>query len=187
MIAQAFRPALISPAEYLRREAEAKTRHEFVNGTVCEMAGASRNHGELTSALSFELRTALKGKVCRNLDQDTKVWIASKEIYYYPDATVSCPPNFIDATNGVIDNPTVVFEVPSPSTRTLDQGQKFADYRTLPTLRDYVLIDSEATKIEVFSLENGEWVVRTYVDGTAAIPSVSVGLDLSELYRHVVL
>lgn len=187
MVAQAFRRALISPAEYLRREAESKTRHEYVNGTVCEMAGASRNHTWLTRNVQGMMYRALGNGPCHNLDQDVKVWIALKEIYYYPDATISCPPNFIDDANGIIDNPTVVFEVLSPSTRILDQGQKFADYRTIPTLRDYVLVDSEAKKVEVFSLESGEWRVRTYFEGVAGIPSVGIALDLEELYQHVVL
>ena len=186
MVAQALTPALISPAEYLRREREAETKHEYVADAICEMAGASRNHSALTAALSFEIRTALRGKHCRNLDGDVKVWIAARDRYYYPDATIVCPPNFVDDANGVIDNPTVVVEVLSPSTRTLDRGPKFADYRTLPTLRDYVLIDSEARKVEVFSLIEGEWMVRAYVEGTAVLPSVGVGLDLDELYRHVV-
>ena len=187
MVAQALTPALISPLEYLRREREAKTKHEYVAGSVCKMAGAGRNHIELTAALGFEVRTALRGKSCRNLDQDVKVWVAARDRYYYPDATISCPPNFVDDANGVIDNPTVVVEVLSPSTRTLDRGPKFADYRTLPTLRDYVLIDSEARKVEVFSLIEGVWMVRAYAEGTAVLPSVGVELDLDELYRHVVL
>src|SRR5438128_2474967 len=116
-MAQAVMPALVSPLEYLRREVQAKRRHEYVAGVVCEMAGASRNHGELTSALSFALRTRLKGRTCRNLDQDVKVWIAAKDAYYYPDATISCPPRFVDDANGIIDNPTVVIEVLSPGTR----------------------------------------------------------------------
>ena len=187
MAAQAARFALVSPLEYLRQEARSKARHEYVAGTVCEMAGASRNHGEITSALAYELRTGLKGKICRNLDQDVKVFIAAKDVYYYPDATISCPPRFIDDANGVIDNPTVVVEVLSPSTRNLDRGAKFADYRTLSTLRDYVLVDSEARRVEVFSLEGEAWMVRTFETGTAWLASVEVALDLDELYRHVVL
>ncbi len=184
MVAQAVLPALISPLEYLRREAGAKSRHEYVAGAVCEMAGASRNHVEIQSSLSTEVGTALRGKPCRLLGADTKLWVASAGSYYYPDATISCPPHYIDEANGVIDNPTIVIEVLSPGTRILDRGPKFADYRTLPTLKDYVLIDSEQRRVEVFSLEEGTWMVRTYEVGKAALPSVDLVLDLDELYRH---
>ncbi len=151
---------------------------------MCEMAGVSKNHGLLTRVVHGVLYQFFSEGPCLNLDQDIKLWISSKNSYYYPDAMIACPPNFIDDANGVIDNPTVVVEVLSPSTRNLDRGAKFADYRTLATLRDYVLIDSEVMRVEVFSLE-GEWMVRTYEDGVATIPSVSIDLKLMELYRHV--
>lgn len=186
MVAQAARLALISPLEYLRREAEAMSRHEYMAGVVCEMAGVSKSHTRLTRTLHGILYRELANGGCENLDQDVKVWIAATGSYYYPDATISYPPNFIDDANGVIDNPKVIVVVLSPSTRNIDRGTKFADYRTLASLRDYVLIDSEAQKVEVFSLEGGEWMVRTYTDGAAMLPSVGIELPLDELYRHVV-
>ncbi|AIE86919.1 hypothetical protein OP10G_3551 [Fimbriimonas ginsengisoli Gsoil 348] len=151
------------------------------------MAGASRNQLELQSALATEIGAALKGRPCRLLGQDTKVWIDKTNVYFYPDATIACPPNFVDDANGVIDNPTVIFEVLSTGTATFDRSAKFADYRSLSSLRDYVLIDSERRVVEVFSLEDGEWLVRSYESGSMRIPSVNVDVDLDELYRHVVL
>ena len=183
MVAQ----ALVSPMEYLRREREAKTRHEYVDGVVCEMAGASLRHACLTKNLHGMLYRTLGKGPCENLDQDVKVWIDASRRYYYPDATISCPPNFIDDDNGVIDNPTVVIEVLSPGTRNLDRGPKFADYRALPSLRDYVLVESEARRVEVFSLEDGEWRGRTYPEGAARLPSLGIELGLDELYRRVPL
>lgn len=184
MAAQA---ALVSAQEYLEHETKAAARHEYVAGVIYAMAGASRNHNELTRALHGLLFGVLSGRQCRNLDQDTKVWVDATGSYYYPDATVSCPPNFIDDANGVIDNPTVIVEVLSPTTANLDRGPKFAHYRMLPSLRDYVLIDSERRSVEVFSLEQDQWVVRFYQSGVARVPSVEVDLPLDELYRHVVL
>lgn len=178
-------PILVDPSEYLRREAEAATRHEFVAGIVCEMAGASRNHVVIQSNLATELGPLLKRGPCQLLGSDTKVWISPVLAYYYPDATVSCPPHFVDDAGGVIDNPTVVIEVLSPSTRTLDRGAKFADYRYLPSLKDYVLIDSEKRQVDVFSLEAGEWMGRSYTEGNVLLPSISVEIEMDELYRHV--
>ena len=183
MVAQ----ALVSPLEYLRREREAKTRHEYIDGVVCEMSGAARPHTRLTKNLHGMLYRLLGDGPCENSDQDVKVWIESSRRYYYPDATIACPPNFIDDDNGVIDNPTVVIEVLSPGTRNMDRGAKFADYRTLPTLRDYVLVDSESKRVEVFSLEEGEWKGRIYAEGAAHLPSLRFELSLNELYRRVPL
>ena len=115
-----------------------------------------------------------------------KVWIEARRRYYYPDGTISCPPKFIDDENGVIDNPTVVLEVLSPSTRSLDRGPKFADYRTLPSFRDYALVESESQSVEVHSLEGGVWQTRAYAEGRAFLPSLGISLDLEELYRWVV-
>lgn len=184
MIAQA---ALISPLEYLRREAQAEKRHEYVDGTVCEMAGASPGHARLTKNLHGMLYRALGNGSCENLDQDVKVWIEARNRYYYPDATIACPPNFIDDENGVIDNPTVIVEVLSPSTRSLDRGPKFADYRTLPSFRDYVLVESDFRTVEVHSLEDADWTTRTYTEGEALLPSVGIAIGLDELYRRVPL
>jgi Uma2 family endonuclease len=105
----AAQPALISSSEYLRREAEAVVRHEFVAGTVYAMAGASRNHAMITRNLHGMLYGLLGRGPCQNLDQNTKVWISGSNAFYYADATIACPPSFIDERSGVIDNPTVVF------------------------------------------------------------------------------
>jgi Uma2 family endonuclease len=175
--------------DYLETEEKASIRHEFVAGTVYAMSGASRKHVEITRALSGILYRETEGRDCRNLDQDTKVWIEDARAYYYPDATIACPPRFIDEAHGVIDNPTVVFEVLSPSTEGFDRGAKFAAYRALPSLQSYVLIESESRLVEVYSIESGQWVVRFFsaMDAIAEIPSVSLVISLAELYAHVSL
>lgn len=185
MVAGVSRLALISPRDYLCRERDAGRKHEYLSGAVYEMAGASRNHTRLTRNVHGILFRQLGTGPCENLDQDVKVWIEAHLAYFYPDASISCPPNYIDVANGVIDNPTVLFEVLSPSTASIDRGAKFAAYRTLPSLRDYVLIESEARQVEVFSLEGDQWMVRTYTEGTIVLPSISIEIEMEELYRHV--
>jgi Uma2 family endonuclease len=177
--------ALVDPQEYLRREAQTERRSEFVDGVICEMAGASRNHVEIRAALTVEIGSALRGKPCRILGSDVKVRISARNTYYYPDATVSCPPNFIDDSNGVIDDPKVVFEILSASTHAMDRGQRFADYRTLTSLHEYVLIESESRSVEVFSRVGETWSVRHHQDGEIFIPSIDVTISMAELYRNV--
>ena len=179
--------ALIAPQEYLRLEREADFRHEFVAGVLCEMAGGSRNHGEIQADFTFEVRKALVGRNCRILGSDIKVWISTREAYYYPDATISCPPNFIDEASGVIDNPTVILEVLSPSTKAIDRGQKFSDYRTLLSLMDYVLVDSESRFVEVYSRDRSTWTVQRYSAGSVFIPSLAIEVSIDEIYRNTTL
>src|SRR5580658_152777 len=100
MSAMSAQSALLSADEYLRGEECSDIRHEFVAGSVYAMAGASRNHVLITRALSGMLYRDTTGTDCLNLDQDTKVWIEQAFSYYYPDATVCCPPNFIDDKHG---------------------------------------------------------------------------------------
>jgi Uma2 family endonuclease len=179
--------ALIDPAIYLKNELLSDVRHEYVAGSVYASPSRSRNHIELTTALTGILHRETSRGPCEHLNQDAKVWIEEARSYFYPDATISCPPNCIDDQNCVIDNPTVIFEVLLPTTANLDRGPKFAAYRRLASLRDYVLIDSETASVEVYSLEDDQWVVRFYTgkDAIASIPSVGLALSLAELYEHV--
>jgi Uma2 family endonuclease len=186
MAAQA---ALVSISEYLVREERARFRHEFVGGIVYAMAGASRNHSEISSQLFMVVGVPLRGRPCRILGPDTKVFIERADAIYYPDASVSCPPNHVSDSSGMIDNPTAVFEILSASTALVDEGPKFSHYRLLPSLSNYVLIDSRKMHVRVFSLEGGEWVVRSYEspDDVANVDSIGISLPLGELYEHAVL
>jgi Uma2 family endonuclease len=184
----AAHPALISLAEYLGLEARATVRHEYIDGLVYAMSGASRNHVEIIARLHFLLATALEGSDCRLLGQDTKVWVQEARSLFYPDATVACPPNFVNDSSGVIDNPRVIFEILSPSTALLDEGPKFAAYLKLASLQNYVVIDSRHKHLKVFSLEEGAWVVREFgKDATeVAIPSLGLRVETAEIYRFAV-
>lgn len=183
----------ITHEEFLRREAASPVKHHFIGGRMVErevvaMAGGSPNHVRITPVLSRMLGVALRGKPCRPFDSDTLVRIEEVDQDYYPDAGVACPPNFLSDTVGVIDNPTVIVEVLSPSSEKDDRGDKFENYRLLPSLRDYVLVATKRPSVEVFSRQDdGSWNLRVYVHGaTAHLPSVGVDLPLDELYENAV-
>lgn len=176
--------------EYLRREEASPVKHDFVDGCMVErtveaMAGGSPNHVRITPALMGMLRNALRGRECRAFDADTSIRVEDAGRNYRPDAGVACPPNFLSDRVGVIDNPVVLFEVLSPATERAERGDKFLDYRLLPSLRDYVLISSVRRMVEVFSRqEDGSWNLRIFIHGSVAhLPSVGIDLDLSELYE----
>ena len=186
MMLVAPRPITL-PADYLEAELTATERHELHDGQVLAMSGGSANHSELCIALT-EFRQILKGKVCRYLGSETKVIVSSTGSYYYPDATISCPPNFVDRKNGVIDNPTIVFEVLSPSTEAFDRGAKFRAYEQIETLKEYVLISSDQPLVESFRRQaDGLWI-RSVVEGietTLELASIGISIKLADLYEHV--
>jgi len=183
----ALQQALTSPSDFLFFEESSETRHEYVAGSVYAMSAASRDHLLITRALSGILYRELAGSSCLNLDQDTKVWIEQACAFYYPDATIACPPNFTDTRRGVIDNPSVVFEVLSPWTESFDRGAKFAAYRMLSSIQTYVLIGCESPRVEIYSCEQGEWMVAVVsgLESVALIPPVGVIVKLAELYALV--
>ena len=177
-----------SLAAYLAFEETARDKHELFRGRVYGMAGGSANHGEVIDSLAGICRDALRKKVCRFLSDNRKVVVEGKGSGYLPDGAIACPPRYLDRRHGTYDNPTVVFEVLSPGTERFDRADKFDDYKSLPSLQDYVLIESEKVRVEVFSrLEDGGWVQRVYLPGTAAhLPSVGIDLPLEELYENAV-
>lgn len=188
-MAQAVPLALTTIQEYLDFEETSPDRHELFRGRVYAMAGGSTNHGNVIDSLADVCNDALRGRrPCRFVGQSRKLVVKASGSGYYPDGTIACPPNDPSPSQGVYDNPTVVFEVLSPSTERFDRTDKADDYKTLPSLRDYVLIESEKVRIEVFSrLDDGGWVQRVYLPGTVAhLPSVGIDLPLDELYENAV-
>ena len=174
--------------EFLAVESSSEQKHELYDGRVWAMSGAGEPHRSITPVLHRICGNALRGSHCRYFDQDTKVVIEEKNCSFYPDGGIACPPNLVDRTAGGIDNPRVLFEVLSPSTEAKDRGQKFEFYTSLPSLQDYVLINTRHPRVEVFSRQADEtWVLAIYLKGSvASIPSVGLDIPLDELYEDAV-
>ena len=193
-MAQATPLALVSFEEYLDFEETTSDKHELFRGRIIPrggvayaMAGGSSNHGNIIDSLAGACRDALRDrKPCRFVGESRKIAVQAQGSGYYPDGAIACPPNDPHPRQGTYDNPIVVFEVLSPSTTSFDRRDKADDYKTLPSLRDYVLIESEMQRVEVFSrIEDGGWVQRVYLPGTVAhLPSVGIDLALNELYEN---
>ena len=179
--------APMTPEQFLDWEAKQELRHEYSPSGVRMMAGASASHVLITPNLSGLLFGALRGRPCRTLDSDAKLWVERDQAYYYPDAMVACPPNFINARQGIIDNPTVVFEVLSPGTQARDMGEKALAYQSLPSLREYVLVGSEAPFVTVYERDGESWTVRVAVglQATLTLGSLGVEIALADLYEGV--
>jgi len=189
---------LYTVAEYLEFERQAEERHEYLDGVIRAMAGESPTHGDINVNLLGELRAQLKDKPCRVISANTKIRSGhpiaqtrqSKGLFSYADASVVCEERkYLDKHQDVLLNPTVVFEILSPSTESFDRGEKFWRYRAhLESLTDYVLISQAYPLVEHYRRQaDGQWLLNPIsgLDGVLKIDSIDCSLPLAELYYGV--
>ena len=183
----ATRPdTLLSPEEYLAIEREAEHKSEYVDGEAVAMAGASYVHNLIVANVVGSLWGRLRGTACAVVPSDLKVKASTK--LYYPDVTVLCgEPRFLDETQDVLLNPTLIVEVLSEGTKNFDRGEKFMRYRLLESLRDYVLIAQDETHVEHFRRQDELWVLGETrdPDDRLALESIGCELPLADVYDRV--
>ncbi|WP_199246516.1 Uma2 family endonuclease [[Phormidium] sp. ETS-05] len=155
----------ISPEDYLAGERVSPIRHEYIRGEVYAMAGASDAHVIICGNIHAPLRNHVRGTGCRVYMVDMKVKIDRANSYYYPDVMVTCDPR--DKTPDDFKRyPKLIVEVLSPSTAKFDRGDKFADYKQIETLQEYVLISSDTIQVDCYRRDSeGVWEVFTYKKG----------------------
>jgi Uma2 family endonuclease len=180
-----------SPEEYLTFERGTDARHEYLDGHVYAMAGESIEHSRICVNVAGELRARLKGRPCEVLSPNMKVVTSPSGLFSYPDVVVVCgEPQFYDERRDILTNPTVVFEVLSPSTEAYDRGEKFLRYRTqIKALREYVLVSQHRPLIEHYVRQpDGSWSYSSAASLDEAIELVSIDcrLPLSEVYDRIV-
>jgi Uma2 family endonuclease len=178
-------------AEYLRREQESLDRHEYRDGEILLMAGASAQHSLIVANLIRETGNRLKGSPCRVYDSNLRIRIPQTVSYAYPDVSVICGQREVDPNDPrgeTFTNPRLIIEVLSPSTEVYDRGEKFSHYLQLDSLQEYVLVSQAIPRVEVyFRQPDGAWLFRYFVDlsGSATLRSVDIDLPLSEIYAGV--
>lgn len=182
----------VSVEEYLDLERRSETKSEYLDGEIFAMSGASRRHNLITVNATASLHAQLKGRSCETYGGDMRVRIPATGLYTYPDVSVVCgTPRFDDEADEEMDtllNPTLIVEVLSPSTEGYDRGKKFSHYRTVESLREYVLVSQDEPRVEVFSRQTeGHWVLSEAggIEETIALPSIGCGLRLAEVYDRV--
>jgi Uma2 family endonuclease len=182
---------ILTVDEYLEFERTSTEKHEYFRGEVFAMSGASPRHNIIFSNLIAELRMALKGKPCRPFGSDMKVQIPENTLFAYPDISIFCGDvKRLDSDKEYIIGPTVLIEILSPSTRNYDRGEKFQLYRDIPSLKEYILIDTVTARVEVFRLnQQNHWELEEYksIDDHLSIPTVSVSIPLREIYDDTAL
>jgi Uma2 family endonuclease len=189
-------PAVIatSPEEYLAFERASKEKHEYFGGhfggRVVAMAGASLAHNRIVSNLIGEISPVLREKSCEILPSDIRISVPSRESYMYPDAVIICAqPEMEDDQFDTLKNPTVIFEILSPSTEDYDRGRKFFFYMQIPSFKEYILIDSAQRFVEIRRRqEDGSWKFETIADpdSKVLVSSIQISLPMEEIYRNVV-
>jgi Uma2 family endonuclease len=175
----------LSPAEYLARDNASTLKHEYVNGQMMAMAGASPRHNVIATNIAGELRTRLRDRRCRPTNSDQRVHVPDTGLYTYPDVTVICgEPETHPADRSTICNPRVIFEVLSTSTEAHDRGAKFSHYRRSASLAEYVLVSQNERLVEHFRrTEDGRWILSEYRGGgSVELPSLGCSLPLDEIY-----
>lgn len=179
----------LTPAEYLEFERKSEERHEYFDGEIYAMSGAKRNHNVIAWNVGGELRQKLKGKKCEAYPADMRVFVPKTGLYTYPDLVVVCgEPQFKDNVFDTLLNPVLLIEVLSETTESYDRGRKFQHYRSIETLREYILIAQDEARIEKYAKTgDGFWVLSEAVGIEAEIEfeSIECRVRLAEVYDKI--
>ncbi len=184
-------PKMFTLGEYLAREEKAINKHEFYNGQIVRMPGGKFSHNEIASNMLNALRIAVKPlpKKYRVINSDQKIYIAAENKALYPDALVVCErPEFWEDREDLIVNPLLIVEVASKSTRMYDRGEKFMLYRSLPTFKEYVLIEQNLPSVEAwFKEKETTWDVltETALNNAILLRSLGVSILLADIYENI--
>jgi Uma2 family endonuclease len=176
---------MMTVAEYFELdENDIEHRYEYVDGYVYMMAGGTFDHSTISENINRILWNLLREKSCRVYNSDVKVKISQKR-YFHPDVTVSCDSR--DRGKGdLLQSPRVVFEVLSPSTELKDRTWKLQNYLALPSMQAYVLVSTNAPKMEIYRKENGKWIYDIcYADDELELASIDVHFSVKDAYVDI--
>ena len=180
---------LITEETYLEEEREALNKSEYYKGEVFAMAGATKTHNRIVASIITAIGQSLKGKNCHYYPSDLRVHNNENSLYTYPDITIVCgQEEYLDDEFDTLLNPTVLIEVLSPDTENYDRGTKFKLYRSIPSLKNYILVSSTEYAAEIFTrVENDEWILNSTKerDGYLHIGAIDYDLLLADVYAQI--
>jgi Uma2 family endonuclease len=179
----------LTPQEYLEMERESPTKHMYLDGEIVAMSGASLAHNDIAANLLRDIGSFLKGKPCKIRPSDLRISVPSANSYTYPDATIICgKPEMTDNKFDTATNPAVIFEILSGSTKEYDRGNKFLYYQRIPSLKEYILIDSFKKYAVIYTRQSPDlWKIETFEDNNSILPIKTIDYKLSfdDLYFEV--
>lgn len=181
--------SLLTPDEYLQRETAATTKSEYRAGVLYPMAGSTTSHNRIAISMTSVLDTTLEVDRCEVFNSDVRLWIPAYDLFTYPDLMVICGETqyYAGRTDSVL-NPVVIGEVLFKSTGGYDQGAKFAMYRSLPSLQDYLLLDQYRLHVDHFhKVATGRWLLTEFdrEEDIVTLESINVEISLRQIYRRV--
>jgi Uma2 family endonuclease len=179
----------LTPERYIEIERAAEYKSEYYQGEMFAMAGAKWNHNLIVAHLISQLDQQLRSRPCSVTPSDMRVRVSATGLYTYPDVAVVCgEPQFLDGHRDTLLNPTLIIEVLSPSTEAYDRGLKFENYRSIETLRQYLLVSSDRIHADLYTRQpDGGWLL-TSADGpagTLSLASVNCQVALADVYEKV--
>jgi len=175
---------LMSVDEFLAWECAQAERHEFVDGVIRMMTGASAGHVTIATNLLVSLREALRGTRCRPFGSDMKV-IANGNIRY-PDISIACRP--VDDRAVHLPEPVIVIEIISPSTAREDRGRKKIDYFATPSIRQYAIVEQDERLVDLYTRTDAGWIDDVVVDdGILTLSAIGVAMPLDAIYEDTEL
>ncbi len=178
----------LRPEDYLALERLATGRSEYHDGRIYAMAGASRVHGLLAANLSRHLGNQFDDRGCELYIADMRVSVEATGLYAYPDIAIICgTPSFLDGKFDTLLNPTVIIEVLSPSTESWDRGGKFAHFRRIESLTDYVLVSQDKILVEHYTRQGEQWLLTAWSRpaDSLVIDSIGCSVPLADIYARV--
>ena len=177
-----------TPEEYLELERKTERKNEYLNGEISAMGGASPRHVLIVTNVVRELSSQLKGRPCSVFSTDLRVRVSPEGLYTYPDVAVLCgPPQFSDSRRDTLTNPTLIVEVLSKSTKDYDR-EKFEQYRSIESFREYVLIAQDRPHVEHFVRQtDNTWLLSetSKPDDAVSLPAIGCQLQLAEVYDRL--
>lgn len=178
-----------TPEEYLELETAAEYRSEYIDSQIIPMAGGLPNHNQIAGNFYAGLNYAFREKSYYVYMGDLRLWIPNYQLYTYPDVMIiEGDLEYASGRKDTVVNPLVIVEVLSNSTERYDRGEKFRRYRSIPTLKEYVLINQKEMQVEQFvQNDRGQWLFAEYEGETAVLRlnSVEFSIPLVQLYNKV--
>ena len=169
--------------EYLARELRSAAKHEFLDGEIYAMAGATLRHDTIAANVIFLITGLVRGSACRAFTSDQRIHVAATGLYTYADGGVACGRWQVHTDGMSLLNPTLLFEVLSPSTRDYDRGAKLEHYRQIASLRHVLIIDQPDRRIEHHRRgDDGAWTLTTLHAGSVDLGDLGGSIALDEIY-----
>lgn len=178
----------MSVEEYLASQERSRARHEFVDGIVYEVEASTRRHNLIAGNLYSLLKEAVKGSTCKAYMSDVMVHVESTNSFYFPDVLVSC--DYFDNKSVYTNSPTLVVEVLSPSTASVDKREKVSAYEKVPTLKEYLIVHQRTKCVQYLSKnESGKWNSEEFRSGetfaVTSLPCLLLKISVDDIYEDI--